>query len=47
MATTNPIPSEGHKRYTQVIKAKGIQGQLIYLWAKRVGDAVEIEYVPF
>ncbi|KAK0454289.1 hypothetical protein EV421DRAFT_409130 [Armillaria borealis] len=40
-----PFHLEGHKRYTQVIKAKGIQGQLIYLWAKRVGDAVEIDLV--
>ncbi|PBK86557.1 hypothetical protein ARMGADRAFT_1047817 [Armillaria gallica] len=40
-----PFHPEGHKRYMQVIKAKGIQGQLIYLWAKRVGDAVEIDLV--
>ncbi|KAK0459335.1 uncharacterized protein EV420DRAFT_1539644 [Desarmillaria tabescens] len=40
-----PFHPEGHKRYTQVIKTKGIQGQLIYLWAKRVGDAVEIDLV--
>ncbi|KAG7449943.1 uncharacterized protein BT62DRAFT_1002268 [Guyanagaster necrorhizus] len=40
-----PFHPQGRKRYTQVIKAKGIQGQLIYLWAKRAGDAVDIDLV--
>jgi hypothetical protein len=41
-----PFHAQGHQEYTKLVKTKGKQrGQLIYLWAQRVGDCIELEFV--
>ena len=40
---TIPFDKEGHSRYMKLVREKGLQQQLLYLWAKRIGDTIEIE----
>ena len=40
-----PLDKAAWPALIKVIKAKGLLGQVIYLWTKRVGDCLEIEYV--
>lgn len=38
-----PFHPEGYKTWMRVATEKGYRGQKIYLWAKRVGDCLELE----
>lgn len=40
-----PLDRAAWPELLKVVKTKGLLGQVIYLWAKRVGDCLEIEYV--
>jgi len=40
-----PFHPQGYEQYKKVLAAKGIQRQLIYLWAKRFGDTLELDLV--
>ena len=40
-----PLDKAAWPALIKVIKAKGLLGQVIYLWTERVGDCLEIEYV--
>ena len=39
-----PLHVSGHAEVERLLRAKGLQKQLLYLWAKRIGDVIEIEY---
>ena len=38
-----PFDKEGHKKLMMIMREKGIQRQLLFMWAKRIGDTLEIE----
>lgn len=38
-----PFNAEGHQKFAKLVAAKGIQRQLLYLWARRIGDCLELE----
>lgn len=40
-----PIPfhSQGHAKLMKLLATKGTQGQLLYLWGRRVGHCLELE----
>ena len=38
-----PFDKEGHIKFMKLLREKGIQRQLLFMWAKRIGDALEIE----
>ncbi|KAK7677844.1 hypothetical protein QCA50_019156 [Cerrena zonata] len=42
---SGPIPFDvqGHQNLVKLMIEKGLYGQLIYLWAKRIGDCVELD----
>lgn len=40
-----PFHPQGYEQYKKVLAAKGFQRQLIYLWAKRFGDTLELDLV--
>lgn len=39
-----PHHVSGHAEVERLVRAKGLQKQLLYLWARRIGDVIEIEY---
>lgn len=41
--TVVPFDTAGYEQFRRVLAQKGRAGQLIYLWAKRVGDCLEID----
>lgn len=40
-----PFHAAGYTQFRTLLQSRGVAGQLIYLWAKRVGDCLEIECV--
>lgn len=39
-----PFHDAGYRQFAQVVREHGAaQGQLLYVWAKRVGDCIEVE----
>ncbi|KZV81166.1 hypothetical protein EXIGLDRAFT_844820 [Exidia glandulosa HHB12029] len=38
-----PFHAAGYTKFRSVLRTRGIQGQLIYLWARRVGDCLETD----
>lgn len=40
-----PFHEAGYRQFAEVVKKRGIQGQLLYVWVRRVGDCVEVEWV--
>ncbi|KAK7062302.1 ankyrin repeat and mynd domain-containing protein 2-like protein [Favolaschia claudopus] len=38
-----PFHAAGYQPFAELVRAKGIQGQLLYVWARRVGDCIEVE----
>ena len=40
-----PFHRDGHRMMTQLIRRVGLHGQILFMWAKRVGDCLELEYV--
>lgn len=40
-----PFHRAGHEALEKAMRRKGYQAQQLYMWAKRVGDCLELEYV--
>lgn len=38
-----PFHPQGYAKYVRLVRSKGVQGQQLHLWAKRVGDCLEFE----
>ncbi|KAI0085924.1 hypothetical protein BDY19DRAFT_963725 [Irpex rosettiformis] len=38
-----PFDKEGHIKFMKLVRSKGLAKQLLYLWAKRIGDTLEID----
>ncbi|KAJ7777542.1 hypothetical protein DFH07DRAFT_731156 [Mycena maculata] len=38
-----PFHDAGYQKFTQVVQKRGIEGQLLYVWVRRVGDCIEID----
>ncbi|KAL0952185.1 hypothetical protein HGRIS_008797 [Hohenbuehelia grisea] len=38
-----PFHADGHQQYCRLLSSRGYRGQLIYLWARRVGDCLELD----
>ena len=38
-----PFDKAGHIKFMKLLREKGIQRQLLFMWAKRIGDTLEIE----
>lgn len=38
-----PFHETGYRQFAQVVRERGVQGQLLFVWARRVGDCIEIE----
>lgn len=38
-----PFDKEGHIKLVRLLREKGLEKQLLFLWAKRIGDTLEIE----
>lgn len=38
-----PFHEAGYRQFAKVMKEKGVYGQLLYVWARRVGDCIEVE----
>ncbi len=38
-----PFDKEGHVKLMRLVRAQGLGRQLLYLWARRIGDTLEIE----
>lgn len=43
LGTPIPFDAQGHQKLLKLMMERGFQGQVLYLWAKRIGDCVEIE----
>ncbi|KAK7677848.1 hypothetical protein QCA50_019160 [Cerrena zonata] len=44
LAALTPFDVRGHQKLVNLMKEKSLYGQVLYLWAKRIGDCVEIEF---
>jgi len=40
-----PFHARGHEQFTELVWSKGINKEIVYLWARRVGDCLELECV--
>ncbi|KAJ7619519.1 hypothetical protein FB45DRAFT_1062907 [Roridomyces roridus] len=38
-----PFHDNGYRQFVQLMREKGLQGQLLYVWVRRVGDCVEVD----
>ncbi|KAJ7079575.1 hypothetical protein B0H15DRAFT_858273 [Mycena belliarum] len=38
-----PFHDAGYQQFRQVLQKHGIQGQLLYVWVRRVGDCIEVD----
>lgn len=38
-----PFDKEGHIKLVRLLREKGLEKQALFLWAKRIGDTLEIE----
>lgn len=38
-----PFHTQGYANYVRTVRQKGVQGQQIHLWARRIGDCIELE----
>ncbi|KAJ7468624.1 hypothetical protein FB451DRAFT_1480147 [Mycena latifolia] len=38
-----PFHEAGYRQFLQVLQKHGIQGQLLYVWVRRVGDCIEVD----
>ncbi|KAJ7821181.1 hypothetical protein B0H14DRAFT_2831833 [Mycena olivaceomarginata] len=38
-----PFHEAGYRQFAKVMKEKGVYGQLLYVWARRVGDCIEVD----
>ncbi|KAJ7265397.1 hypothetical protein B0H12DRAFT_1230429 [Mycena haematopus] len=38
-----PFHEAGYRQFATVVREKGVQGQLLYVWVRRVGDCIEVD----
>lgn len=38
-----PFHEAGYRQFVQVVRTRAMQGQVLFVWARRVGDCIEIE----
>ncbi|KAF7352244.1 Ankyrin repeat and mynd domain-containing protein 2-like [Mycena venus] len=38
-----PFHAAGYRQFAEVVRERGVQGQLLYVWVRRVGDCIEVE----
>jgi hypothetical protein len=38
-----PFHAAGYRQFAEFVREKGVQGQLLYVWVRRVGDCLEVE----
>ncbi|KAJ7784136.1 hypothetical protein B0H16DRAFT_1491438 [Mycena metata] len=38
-----PFHAAGYRQFAEVIQKRGIQGQLLFVWVRRVGDCIEVD----
>ncbi|KAJ7150968.1 hypothetical protein C8R43DRAFT_1005788 [Mycena crocata] len=38
-----PFHEAGYRQFAQLIQTRGVQGQLLYVWVRRVGDCLEVD----
>ncbi|KAJ7682043.1 hypothetical protein DFH06DRAFT_1160063 [Mycena polygramma] len=38
-----PFHQTGYRQFVEVVRERGVQGQLIYVWVRRVGDCIEVD----
>jgi hypothetical protein len=41
--TQLPFDARGHAKIADVIRTRGVQKQIVYVYAKRIGDCLELE----
>ncbi|KAI0311543.1 hypothetical protein OF83DRAFT_1287480 [Amylostereum chailletii] len=42
-----PFDRAGHARLMELVRRRGVQGQALFVWGKRVGDCAEIDLADF
>ena len=45
LGTRIPFHAEGHRKLVELMMDHGVQGQVLFVWARRIGDCLEIECV--
>ncbi|KAJ7145819.1 hypothetical protein C8R44DRAFT_655794 [Mycena epipterygia] len=38
-----PFHEVGYQQFAEVVQKRGLQGQLLYVWVRRVGDCIEVD----
>ncbi|KAJ6526578.1 hypothetical protein DFH09DRAFT_168768 [Mycena vulgaris] len=38
-----PFHAAGYRQFSDVVRKRGVQGQLLYVWVRRVGDCIEVD----
>jgi hypothetical protein len=38
-----PFHAAGYQKFAEAVRTRGVQGQLLYVWVRRVGDCLEVE----
>ncbi|KAJ7145820.1 hypothetical protein C8R44DRAFT_755959 [Mycena epipterygia] len=38
-----PFHEAGYRQFAEVVQKRGLQGQLLYVWVRRVGDCIEVD----
>ncbi|KAJ7167807.1 hypothetical protein C8R46DRAFT_1094207 [Mycena filopes] len=38
-----PFHAAGYKQFVEVVRNRGVQGQLLFVWVRRVGDCLEVD----
>ncbi|KAJ7922352.1 hypothetical protein B0H13DRAFT_2267582 [Mycena leptocephala] len=38
-----PFHAAGYRQFAEFVREKGVQGQLLYVWVRRVGDCLEVD----